>query len=44
MIYDKTHFEKGFIERIVIGNNMLVVGMDCSGIRVKFPVPWPELQ
>jgi hypothetical protein len=44
MIYDKTHFERVFIKKKLIGNNMRVIIMDCSGISAKFLVPWPEFQ
>jgi len=44
MKYEKTHFEKEFIEKILIGNGMFVKVMDCSGISVRFLVPWPEFQ
>jgi hypothetical protein len=30
------HFEKGLIEKIVTGNNLLVIVMDCSGVSVQF--------
>jgi len=44
MIYDKVHFEKEFIKKIVIGNNMLVIITNGSEISAKFLVPWPEFQ
>jgi hypothetical protein len=36
MIYENTHFEKGFVEKIVTGNNLFVIVMGCSGISVEF--------
>jgi hypothetical protein len=40
----KLTLKKGLSKKIVIGNNLLAIVMDCSGISAKFLIPWPEFQ
>jgi hypothetical protein len=40
----KLTFKKGLSKKIVIGNNLLAIVMDRSGISAKFFIPWPEFR